>query len=247
MTDQTDGETPEEDYDPDYGGRARPRWLRPTAVAAIVALVGLGVGLGLALSGGSAGAQTGPEGVPIQPGPDLAAAGSTMSGGTVAGIVCTKNSDERDEYHIHVHLAVFVNGRQERVPAGAGIAAPRSNEQTPKGLFVDSSPGGCLYWLHMHSNDGILHVEAPAKQDFTLGQFFDVWGQPLGPDQVGPARGTVVAFLNGKRFEGNPRDIPLLKQAAIQLDVGTPVVPFKAIKFNVIGQCSLNCPTPPTS
>jgi len=32
----------------------------------------------------------------------------------------------------------------------------------------------------------------------TLGDFFDEWGQPLGPGQVGPAKGHVVALYNDK-------------------------------------------------
>lgn len=146
-------------------------------------------------------------------------------------------------FHIHVHLAIFVNGRQLRIPAGAGIAAPRLSEQLPAGLFMDNGVTGCLYWLHVHADDGIIHIEAPYKHTFTLGQFFDVWRQPLGPDQVGPATGTVVAFENGTRFAGNPRNIPLLSQAVVQLDIGTPVVPFQPLMFTVTGGCASNVTT----
>jgi hypothetical protein len=229
----------------DYDGRPRT-WIRLAAVAGIVALAGVGLGLWLSLGGSSSSAHTGPEGVSIQKVPDLASPDTTVAGAPVDGIECGSGSDE---YHIHAHLAIFVNGRQERIPAGAGIVSPRSSEQTPKGLFVDNSGNSCLYWLHAHADDGIIHVESPSKEDFSLGQFFDIWGQPLGNDQVGPARGTVVAFVNGKRFVGNPRDIPLLNQADIQLDVGNPAVPFKPFKFNVTGQCSQtqNCQVPQRS
>ena len=47
-----------------------------------------------------------------------------------------------------------------------------------------------------------------------LGEFFDEWGQPLGPDQVGPAKGHVTALYNGKVYRGNPRDIPSLAPLA---------------------------------
>jgi len=56
----------------------------------------------------------------------------------------------------------------------------------------------------------------------------------------------VTAFENGKRFNGNPRDIPLLTHGTIQLDVGTPVVPYRSIPFTVKGVCgagTLNCAT----
>lgn len=201
-------------------------------------VVGLGVGLAFGVSGGgSSASSTEPEGVPIEHVPDLASADTTASGAPVDGITCRTSMEQGVKYHIHQHLAVFVNGRQLRIPAGAGIAAPRLEEHLASGLFVDNAFNGCLYFLHVHANDGIIHVESPSKRTFTLGQFFDIWQQPLGPDQVGPATGAVVAFENGKRFRGSPRDIPLLAQAVIQLDVGTPVVPFQPLQFNVIGLC----------
>jgi hypothetical protein len=87
------------------------------------------------------------------------------------------------------------------------------------------STGSCVYWLHAHANDGIIHVESPSTADsFTLGEFFDIWGQPLSSTQVGPAKGTVTAFFNGKLYKGNPRNLPLGYHYQIQLDVGTPIV-----------------------
>ncbi len=236
-----------DDDEQDYDSPPRRRWLRFGAMAAVVLLVGLGLGLGFTLAGSSSGAQSGPEGVPVQQVPDLASANSTVSGSPVDGITCRKTMLQDVNYHIHVHLSIFVNGVQYRLPAGAGIVPPRTNELLQGGLFVDNSSGSCLYWLHVHANDGIIHVESPTKQTFTLGQFFDVWDQPLGPNQVGPARGPVVAFQDGKRVEGDPRNIPLLSQSVVQLDVGEPVVPFKPMKFTVTGLCSLTCTPPPSS
>ena len=211
----------------------RRRW--PVAVAALVALAGLGVGLGLGL-GGSSNAPKGPEGVALQQVPDLASADTTASGSPVDGITCRTSANQDVKYHIHVHVAIFVNGAQERIPAGAGIPAPRLTEHFPSGVFYDNGLSNCLYWLHVHTADGIIHVESPYTHTFTLGQFFDVWRQPLGPDQVGPARGSVVVFENGRRLSGDPRDVPLLPHAVIQLDVGS-VVPYQPVQFTVAGLC----------
>jgi hypothetical protein len=236
--------------DEDYDDEDTPVWSRrkwAAIVTAIVAVVGLGLGLGLTLTR-SSGTTAGPEGVPLQQVRDLASPNSTVSGAPVDGMTCRRSMAATDLYHVHVHVDIFVNGQPERIPAGAGIVAPRSSEQLPGGTFVDAGPTDCLYWLHVHANDGIIHVEAPAKGNFVLGQFFDIWGQPLGPNQVGPARGPVVAFENGKRFVGNPRDIPLASQAVIQLDVGNPVVKFKPMNFKVVGGlCSTSCSALPGS
>ena len=95
--------------------------------------------------------------------------------------------------------------------------------------FVGS--GACFSWLHTHAPDGIIHIESPVKRQYTLGNFFDVWGQPLGPSQVGPAHGPVTAFYNGQHYLGNPNDIPIGKHVQIQLDVGRPLVAPERISF----------------
>lgn len=244
MADLTDGDAFDE-ADGDYP-EGRPWWRRWIVIVAVVALAAVGIGLGLGLSAGSS-TPSGPEGVPVQNVPDLASPDSTVSGGPVDGMTCRRTMDQTETYHIHVHVAIFVNGIQERIPAGAGIVPPRLQVQLPGGLFVDNGSTSCLYWLHVHANDGIIHVEAPHKQAFLLGQFFDVWNQPLGPDQVGPARGPVVAYVNGQRFSGDPRNIPLLNLEDVQLDVGSPTVAFKPLHFTVTGLCSTSCSSPGTT
>ena len=236
MTDLDEGAAPgatERGHDEPVSRRRRVA----VVLVALVLLAGLGLGLGLSLGGGSSTGPKGPEGVALQQVPDLASADTTASGPTVDGIGCSNEEQQPVKYHIHDLVTVFVQGTQERIPAGAGIPAPRLTERFPTGIFYDNRLNGCLYWLHTHTADGVLHIEAPYKATFTLGQFFAVWRQPLGPGRVGPARGTVVAFENGTRFAGDPRDIPLLPHAVIQLDVGTPVVPYRPVQFTVIGLC----------
>jgi len=92
--------------------------------------------------------------------------------------------------------------------------------------------GRCFSWLHTHVADGIIHIESPVQRTYTLGEFFDIWGQPLSANQVGPAHGKVTAFFNGKYWNGDPRQIPLLKHAQIQLDVGTPLIAPESVTFH---------------
>jgi hypothetical protein len=94
--------------------------------------------------------------------------------------------------------------------------------------FVAGGKG--IYWLHTHDTTGIIHMEAPAHVSFTLGEFFDMWGQPLTAGQVGPAHGPLTVFVNGRRQGGDPRSIPLTAHDVIQLDVGTKV-PFQSYTF----------------
>jgi hypothetical protein len=162
---------------------------------------------------------SGPEGVPIPGAAPLTGTASKATGQRVDGIEC--QGSEQVLFHIHAHLTLFVNGSPRQVPAGIGIPGARA-QSTPQGPFIGS--GKCFYWLHTHAADGIIHTESPVQRTYTLGNFFDEWGQPLGPGQVGPAKGRVTAIYNGQLYRGDPRDIPLTKHAQIQLEVGTPLV-----------------------
>jgi hypothetical protein len=169
----------------------------------------------------------GPEGVPIPAAPALAGPGEPAVGGRVDGISC--GAIEQLAFHVHAHLTIFVSGRQRRVPAGVGIGAPRTVVPAPGGAFV--AGGTCFSWLHTHAADGIIHIESPVQRAFTLGDFFDVWKQPLGPGHVGSTTGRVTAFLDGRPYHGNPRDIPFTRHAQIQLDVGRPAVAPVSVRF----------------
>ena len=206
------------------------------AAGAAIALAAIATGLAAAFTGGSSPGPTqdtslgrlvspgplgspGPEGPPIEGGLDVAPAGAPAPGTSVDGIQC--GPTEQLVFHIHARLTIFVGGRSVRVPAGVGIANPQA-QGSPRGAFVVS--GACFAWLHTHAADGIIHMESPIQRTFTVGNFFDVWKQPLGPTRVGPAHGRVVAFVNGKLWHGDPRSIPLHAHTQVQLDVGRPLV-----------------------
>ena len=150
--------------------------------------------------------KTGPELVPI---PDAPALGLPASSAQVAkgidGIKCQRN--EKVVFHIHVHLTLFVNGKPRLVPAGIGIWPALQQQSGKLGQFVITQ-NECFSWLATRFPDGIIHIEAPFKRAFTLGEFFDVWGQPLGPNVAGSAHGPVTAIVNGKVWTADPRDDP---------------------------------------
>jgi hypothetical protein len=169
----------------------------------------------------------GPEGVPIPNAGPLAPPRPLRVGEQIDGISC--QSGEQVAFHIHAHLTIVVRGRSRQVPAGVGIAAPREEEVTSGGPFV--AGGSCFTWLHTHAADGIVHIESPVAHTYTLGEFFDIWGQPLNRRRVGAAQGAVTALFNGRVFTGNPRQIPLLAHSKIELEVGRPLIAPEKIAF----------------
>jgi hypothetical protein len=148
----------------------------------------------------------------------------------VDGITC--GLKEELAYHIHAHLSVFDNGQSRALPGGIGIPGSQV-VQTTEGPVA--SGGRCIYWLHTHAPDGVIHVESPTKRIYTLGSFFNIWHQPLSNSQVGDVRGTISAFVNGKPWTKSVRSIPLLPHAVIQFTVGQPAVPAQSVSWNGTG------------
>jgi hypothetical protein len=169
----------------------------------------------------------GPEGVPVPEAAALASRRLLTVGEQIDRIDCQSN--EQVLFHIHAHLTIIVRGRARQVPGGIGLAPPYQVAATPRGAFVAGA--SCFMWLHTHAADGIIHTESPVERTYTLGEFFDIWGQPLNRYQVGPAHGRVTSLFNGRDFAGNPRDIPLLAHAQIQLEVGRPLLAPENITF----------------
>ena len=170
---------------------------------------------------------TGLEGVPVPNAPVLANPIAVHKNQTIDGVTC--NLSEKIAFHIHAHLAIFVDGKQKQIPFGIGIGPPLGGVNAKPSPFV--TEGSCFMWLHTHTADGIIHMEAPRPMSFVLGQFFAIWGQPLSSTRVGPAKGKVVALVNGKVWSGNPTAIPLKDHELIQLDVGTPLVAQQKVPF----------------
>jgi hypothetical protein len=131
-------------------------------------------------------------------------------------------------YHVHAHLTLYINGMEQWVPAGVGVTRPVVLDPTRPDPSITEAHS--FYWLHTHDESGVIHAEAPTPHDFTLGQFFDLWRQPLNRHEVGPAQGDVTVWVDGKRFDGDPRNVALKDHTTVQLNVGRDV-PFVAYDF----------------
>ncbi|MBV8299948.1 MAG: hypothetical protein JO083_10445 [Candidatus Eremiobacteraeota bacterium] len=142
----------------------------------------------------------------------LASAGAARAaipaGQPVDGIRCDQM--EGSVLHIHQHLAIFDHGKPVTVPDDVGRPLV----------------GQCFYWLHTHTPDGIIHIESPSFRYFTLGNFFDIWGQPLSKSDVAGAKPKknehVAVWVDGNRYTGDPRKIELTQHLDVTIEVGPP-------------------------
>lgn len=112
--------------------------------------------------------------------------------------------------HFHTHLDISVNGKTVPVPANVGINATT----------------GAMSVLHTHDASGVLHIEADQKGGrYVLGQLFTEWGVRLDSAQFGSFSSSgdrsLAAYVDGRRFRGNPAQIELLSHRQIALVYGT--------------------------
>jgi hypothetical protein len=126
--------------------------------------------------------------------------------------------------HIHSHLEIFVDGKQETIPANVGL-----DEAT--GFF---SP------LHTHPTApdnpaGTIHMEADRQYDFTIGQFMNVWGVKFSDSQIGSLKSKgdeqLQVYVNGQLAK-DPVNTVMQEHDVIVIGYGKPGSFPKNPKFN---------------
>src|SRR6266567_1704009 len=130
----------------------------------------------------------------------------------INGIPCDA---AQNAYHIHIHLTIYINGKRVTIPKNIGIA----------------TDGSCFYWLHTHSSDGIIHIEAPQKQsNLALDDFLTIWHDRFAnlnfPPEMLQTTGWKI-WINGKLFSGvvtSPlqTEVPMNSHDIITLEYGSP-------------------------
>ena len=105
-------------------------------------------------------------------------------------IACLPNGHANLAMHIHTTLEIVVDGNEESVPAGIGVA------------------NDCLAEVHTHEADNVIHIEtSKPDEQFTLGDFYRVWGQDLNRPDL-----ELEIFVDDEKIEGIP-DTIILKDA----------------------------------
>ena len=111
--------------------------------------------------------------------------------------------------HEHAHLQIFIHGKEEPVPANIGI-----------------SDAGAIQSLHTHSDPGVVHIESSESREFTLGEFFGVWGVRFTPSCLGAYCNSdtdhLQVFVNGEEVTDSLQDVQLDDRTVIVVTYGTP-------------------------
>ena len=158
-------------------------------------------------------------------------AGDTAVGGQgapVDGIPC---DNKAITYHIHSHVTLFYQGTKRAIPIAIGAIGP---VYSADGLHVIRAT--CFYHLHTHDSSGLIHIEnnVVPLQPFTLGEVFDIWGEPLTTSNIAGFMGPVLVYTAQCAptvpfncdwptvYTGDPRAIVLTQHEQITLEVGGP-------------------------
>jgi hypothetical protein len=112
-----------------------------------------------------------------------------------------------------VHLELFAHRRVVIVPRGIGVAR------------------GCSYDARTRTPTGVIEVRRASK--LKLADLFRIWDQPLGRFRlVGfTSKKPLLAFVGGRRWRGDPRDIPLAYHAQIVVELDGYVPPHPSFLF----------------
>jgi len=148
-----------------------------------------------------------------------------------AGIPCDQL--EHTQIHYHAALQIVYQGNLLPIPANIGISG-------------DPTAPTCFYWLHVHpANQDVIHIESPATDTFTLGQFFAVWSTwnkaqglpnepldathvstlpPLTPDEKLVVYVDLQDGKGAQVYTGDPNAIVLRSHEVITLEITPPTV-----------------------
>ncbi len=124
-------------------------------------------------------------------------------------------------------MELFAVNRVVIVPAGIGTRPPR----TFSGGRI--SGAACFGDIVTIEPTGVVLLRPGA--DASLADLFRAWGAPLSRRRLAgftaPPGRQVAVFVDGQRWHGSPRRVPLSRHAEIVLEVGPYVPPHAAYTF----------------
>jgi hypothetical protein len=126
------------------------------------------------------------------------------------------------------HVELFAADRVVIVPAGIGMVGPPLRI---RGARVRA--GRCAYPLRTLDPTGLVLFGHGTPR--TLGDLFEIWGQPLNRTVMAgfhaSSRGHVSVFVDGVLRHGDPAAAPLVPGSQVTIEVGAHVPPHGRYTF----------------
>ena len=118
---------------------------------------------------------------------------------------------------MHSNLTITLDSRPVAMLNQIGIDNPllwkdhNPDKYGTPGMPMPGGPMPIMAPMHTHDNLGLIHVESPINRDYTLGEFFQIWGVDFNGKSV-------QAAINGKQVSDD-ENIILKDKETIALDV----------------------------
>ena len=126
-------------------------------------------------------------------------------------------------FHWHPHLSVAIDGQAVTIPAQIGIDSGlwmvHSLDAYGMQPMPDMGMGG-MAPTHTHDTSGTNHVESLVVRDYTIGDFFRIWGQSFDAQQVlgHPAPSGHRVWMTVDGASGPPSDSVVLRDG-MQIEI----------------------------
>ena len=119
--------------------------------------------------------------------------------------VSPTHSTEKIVMHNHAKLTIKIEGKTVTIPANIGIDPKlyKDHSLDTYGMKMPNMPSmPVMAPTHTHDTTGTIHIESTEIRDFTLEDFFNVWGVTFNStcimDKCNDGTKTVKMFVDGQ-------------------------------------------------
>jgi hypothetical protein len=122
-----------------------------------------------------------------------------------------------------MHVELFAHRQVVVVPAGIGVAPPLLRRE------AGVRGGRCSYAIRTVEPTGVVEFDSSRRP--TLGELFEIWGQPLSRTRLAGFSGRIRVYVRGRLWRGPPDGVPLRRHGQVVLEVGGYVPPHRFFLF----------------
>ncbi|HYB04626.1 MAG TPA: hypothetical protein VED17_09190 [Nitrososphaerales archaeon] len=135
--------------------------------------------------------------------------------------------------HIHPYLKIIIDGKNVTIPGAIGIENPVAEGIYTWGEVYTGGSASCFEPVHTHDSSGLIHIESPDNQNYTLGDFFNIWSQTYSYALVDGMKHPIV--FNSTDILGYTTNSTY---SLVLLVDGKPSNAFGSLVLNTLDYCS---------
>jgi hypothetical protein len=125
--------------------------------------------------------------------------------GAFSSLAAPAHGTEPIVLHHHAKLSIKIDGKSVTIPGNIGIDSNlyKNHAFDAYGMKMPNMPSmPVMAPVHTHDAEGTIHIESTKVRDYTLGDFFSVWGVTFTDtcimDKCNDGAKTVKMFVSGQ-------------------------------------------------